>query len=71
MKTKEKKMYVGCNLHPKPEVTGRIKLELPDGCAGILFAWKSIEKGKKLEGEDTKFVEIILASKDEKGGKDV
>jgi len=56
------KKYIGLKLYKKPEVaiagqTG-FTLNLPDGCLGILFIFKTKKAGREWLGKDCEFIEV-------------
>ena len=58
------KKYIGLKIYKKPEVAiGRqtglsLNLNLPDGCLGILFIFKTKKAGREWLGKDCEFIEV-------------
>ena len=55
---KQSRYFVAMQIQTKITVDPPVPIKFPDGCAGVLFAFKTKKAGKEFLGNDVDFFEI-------------
>jgi len=59
-----KKLYISMRLHKEPKTIPPITFIMPEGCMGILFAFKDKKSAYAFDGKVVNYVEAEIEDKD-------
>ena len=62
----KKEIVISLRLHEKPTTRPPITFIMPEGCVGIMFAFKSKKMAKKFDGKEVDYVIAELMDREDK-----